>query len=77
MEKALKQDPEAAGGKVLSPKVSMHFRGEGSFRYYIIVKCPKGQRSRYVYYLDNFSRILLKDKADCVVNIDVNPYSFA
>ncbi|MBQ1228887.1 MAG: primosomal protein N', partial [Firmicutes bacterium] len=76
MEKALKQDPEAAGGKVLSPKVSMHFRGEGSFRYYIIVKCPKGQRSRYVYYLDNFSRILLKDKVDCVVNIDVNPYSF-
>lgn len=76
MEKALKQDPEAAGGKILSPKVSMHFRGEGSFRYYIIVKCPKGQRSRYVYYLDNFSRILLKDKVDCVVNIDVNPYSF-
>jgi integrase len=81
VEKALKQAGEegcmeAAGGKVLSPKVSMHFRGEGSFRYYIIVKCPKGQRSRYVYYLDNFSRILLKDKADCVVNIDVNPYSF-
>ena len=76
MENVLKKDAEAAGGKILSPKVSLHFRGEGSFRYYIIVKCPKGQRSRYVYYLDNFSKILLKDKSDCVVNIDVNPYSF-
>ncbi|MBQ4651014.1 MAG: primosomal protein N' [Firmicutes bacterium] len=81
MERALKQAAsegckEAGEGKVLSPKISGHFRGEGSFRYYIIVKCPKGQRSRYVFYLDNFSRILLKEKTDCVVNIDVNPYSF-
>jgi len=81
MEKALKQAAsegcsEAAGGKVLSPKVSLHFKGQDSFRYYIIVKCPKGQRSRYVFYLDNFSRILLKEKTDCIVNIDVNPYSF-
>lgn len=81
MEKALKQAGEegcreASCGKILSPKVSLNFKGKDSFRYYIIVKCPKGQRSRYVFYLDNFSKILLKDKVDCVVNIDVNPYSF-
>jgi len=67
---------EAAEGRILSPKESAHFRGEGSARYYLIIKCPKGQRNRYVYYLDSFSKILLKDKSDCVVNIDVNPYSF-
>ncbi len=81
MERALKQaeaegDTEAAKGKILSPKVSLSFKGKDSFRYYIIVKCPKGQRNRYVFYLDNFSNILLKEKVDCNVNIDVNPYSF-
>ena len=81
MEKALKQAEaegcaDAAKGKILSPKLSFNFKGKDSFRYYLIVKCPKGQRNRYIYYLDNFSKILLKDKVDCNVNIDVNPYSF-
>lgn len=62
--------------KVLSPKVALSFKGKDSFRYYVLIKCPKGERNRCVYYLDNFGRILLKDKVDCTVGIDVNPYSF-
>ena len=66
----------AEEGKVLPPKAAVGFRGKNSFRYYLIIKCPKGERGRYVYYLDNFSKILLKNKVDCTVGIDVNPYSF-
>lgn len=81
MEKALsgaakEGDLKAAEGKILSPKAAGGFRGRNSFRYYLIIKCPKGERGRYVYYLDSFSRILLKNKSDCTVGIDVNPYSF-
>ena len=63
----------AEEGKVLPPKAAVGFRGKNSFRYYLIIKCPKGERGRYVYYLDNFSKILLKNKVDCTVGIDVNP----
>ena len=62
--------------KVLSPKLALSFKGKDSFRYYVLIKCPKGERNRCVYYLDNFGRILLNDKVDCTVGIDVNPYSF-
>lgn len=62
--------------KVFSPKIALNFKGKDSFRYYVLIKCPKGERNRCVYYLDNYSKILLKDKVDCTVGIDVNPYSF-
>ena len=62
--------------KVLSPKVALSFKGKESFRYYVLIKCPKTERNRCVFYLDNFSKILLRDKVDCVLGIDVNPYSF-
>ena len=72
----LEGEKQAAGARILSPKVAMNFKGKDSFRYYVLIKCPKGERNRCVYYLDNFSRVLLKDKVDCTVGIDVNPYSF-
>ena len=62
--------------KVFSPKIALNFKGKESYRYYLLIKCPKAERNRCVFYLDNFSRILLKDKVDCVIGIDVNPYSF-
>ena len=61
-------------GQVLAPKVAVNFKGE-DFRYYILIKCPRGSRNQYIYYLDNFSQILLREKIDCNMNLDVNPYS--
>ncbi|MGN1414324.1 MAG: primosomal protein N' [Anaerovoracaceae bacterium] len=60
--------------QVLAPKVAIHFKGE-DFRYYILIKCPRGSRNQYIYYLGNFSQILLREKIDCNMNLDVNPYS--
>ncbi len=62
-------------GRILSPKLSTHFKGKDAFRHYIILKCPKGERNKYVYYLDEFSKIILEERINCNVNIDVNPYS--
>lgn len=81
MENALKTaaaqgDENAAQVKIFSPKVGVKFKDSNIFRNYLLIKCPKGERNRCVYYLDNFNRILIKDKMDCSLIIDVNPYSF-
>lgn len=60
--------------QVLTPRIAVNFKGE-DFRYYILIKCPRGSRNKYIYYLDNFGQILLKEKIDCNMNLDVNPYS--
>lgn len=67
--------------RVLSPKVSLSFKGKDSFRQYLIVKCPrnfetgKSERNRYMFYLENFEQILLSEKIDVNITVDVNPYS--
>ena len=67
--------------RVLSPKVSLGFKGKDSFRQYLIVKCPrsletgKSERNRYMFYLENFEQILLSEKIDVSITVDVNPYS--
>ena len=60
--------------QVLSPKIAVNFKGE-DFRYYLLIKCPRGERNRCMYYLENFSQILIQEKISCNINIDVNPYS--
>lgn len=61
--------------RILSPKVSASFKGKDSSRHYLIIRCPRGKRNEYVYDLDHFGQILLQDKTDCSMHIDVNPYS--
>ena len=60
--------------QILSPRVAVNFKGE-DYRYYILVKCPRGSRNQYMFYLDNFGDILIREKIPCNMNIDVNPYS--
>ncbi len=67
---------------VLSPKLSTGFKGKNSFRHYIIVKCPRNEqghgaseRNRYMYYLEDFARKLVDEKAPVNITVDVNPYS--
>lgn len=61
--------------QIFAPKLSSNFKGKDSFRYYILIKCPKGLRNKYIYYINCFGRRLVKDKIDCNLIIDVNPYS--
>lgn len=72
MENILDQE---ARKQILEPRISQNFKGKDSFRYYLFVKCPKGKRNEYVYYLDSFNNILIKERIDCNMDLDINPYS--
>ena len=76
MENAVSKGKERGAGRsqVLSPRIAVNFKGE-DYRYYILIKSPRGERNRNIYYLDNFNRILIREKNVCNMNIDVNPYS--
>ncbi len=60
---------------IFKPKLSFNFKGNDSFRYYILIKSQKGDRNKYIYYLRNFNRRILKNRDDISLIIDVNPYS--
>ena len=66
---------ENEADQIFAPKLSSHFKGKDSFRYYILIKCPKGQRNKYIHYIHGFGSELVKNKIDCNMTIDVNPYS--
>lgn len=65
----------ALAENVFKPKESYNFKGKDSFRYYILIKCPKGLRNKYVYYIRHFGERLKENKSSCNMLIDVNPYS--
>ena len=66
---------EGKGENIFAPKLSTNFKGKESFRYYILIKCPKGFRNKYIYYIDTFGEMLTGQKRRCSMIIDVNPYS--
>ena len=72
MERALGKELKK---EILEPRISQNFKGKDAFRYYLFIKCPKGQRNKYVYYLDSFNNILVKERVDCNMDLDINPYS--
>lgn len=76
MENAINSMGKDGDGKqqILAPRIAANFKGEDS-RYFILIKCPKGCRNQYIYYLENFNWILIKEKVNCNLNLDVNPYS--
>ena len=60
---------------IFDPKESNTFKGKESYRYYIFIKSPKGLRNKYVHCINSFGDNLIKNKIDCSMIIDVNPYS--
>ncbi|SCJ77526.1 Primosomal protein N' [uncultured Eubacterium sp.] len=66
---------EGEGENIFAPKLSTNFKGKDSFRYYILIKCPRGFRNKYIYYIDAFGEMLTVKKSKCSMIIDVNPYS--
>ncbi|MGI6211174.1 MAG: replication restart helicase PriA [Anaerovoracaceae bacterium] len=61
--------------RILAPKITENFKGQDSFRYHIMAKCPKGRRNEYIYYLQYFGELQRKHRTDVSMVIDVNPYS--
>ncbi len=71
----LKCPIENGAEQIFAPKLFTGFKGKDSFRYYILIKCPKGLRNQYIYYINSYGSGLVKQKIDCNMIIDVNPYS--
>jgi len=65
--------PEAE--KIFAPHITDSFKGQSSYRYHILIKCPKDARNKYIYYLTYFGDKIEQDKRGCAMTIDVNPYS--
>lgn len=63
------------GVNMLGPKAALNFKGKDSVRFYIMIKCPKNLRNKFVFYLEEFSKILINERIKCSMDIDVNPYS--
>ncbi len=63
------------GKQILAPKLATNFKGKDAMRYYLFIKCPKGERNKYVYYLESFNKLLVKERIDCSMDLDINPYS--
>ena len=61
--------------RIFSPRLSSHFKGKKSFRYYILIKSPKGLRNKYIYYIQQFGEEMVRSRKNCALTIDVNPYS--
>lgn len=75
--KAYMKEALGAGAEknILEPRVAMSFKGKDAVRFYLLIKCPKGERNKCVYYLENFNKIIIKEKLNCNMDLDVNPYS--
>ena len=71
----LKSPIDNEAEQIFAPKLSSHFKGKDSYRYYILIKCPKGLRNQYIHYIHSFGSEIVKQKIDCNLTIDVNPYS--
>lgn len=68
-------DKVEEGVNILGPKISINFKGKDSVRFYIMIKCPKNLRNKFVFYLEEFNKILINERIKCNMDIDVNPYN--
>ncbi|MEE0741258.1 MAG: primosomal protein N' [Emergencia sp.] len=59
---------------IFSPRLSYHFKGKDSFRYYILIKSGKGLRNQYIHYVRQFIDEQLQKEKALSITIDVNPY---
>ena len=41
----------------------------------MLIKCPKGERNKYVFYLESFKKKLIDEGIACSMDLDINPYS--
>lgn len=67
------KDFEALGGKILGPRESQGPKSREGFTYRLLLKCPKGQRNRFVFYLGTLSE-RMAGRGMSPISIDINPY---
>ena len=62
---------------IFKPAPAPLYKMSGTFRYNMLIKCPKGKRNTYSRYLEIIKKEALKDKKKKYnISVDINPYSF-
>ena len=72
--------PEEDRVNVFDPQQAYMSRVRDTYRYSLIIKCPRGSRQRYAGMIDILQEEetlrARKKKADFIAVVDINPYSF-
>lgn len=72
--------PEQDRANVLPPQQAYMSKIRNTYRYSLIIKCPRGSRKRYAGMLhilkEEDTARAKKKKADYIAVVDINPYSF-
>ncbi|MDO4869394.1 MAG: primosomal protein N' [Bacillota bacterium] len=70
--------PQAEAANVFPPQEAYMSRIRETYRYSLIIKCPKGKRHEYTGYIRTIKEEEKKSKKkkDYVAVVDINPYSF-
>lgn len=61
--------------KIHEPKGSIATGDKELLKYFILIKLPNKLRNEIVFYIDRFSRQLVKDRSSTTVLMDINPNS--
>ncbi len=75
LQYAKKLDSGILADRAFDLKEAITFKGNGSYRAYTIIKCPKGYRNKLMFSIDQFKDQLIEKRNDVNIIIDVNPYS--
>lgn len=67
---------EAEASNIFTPQEAPLNKIKDDYRYCLLIKCPKGRRKTYTEALSTLRLQMKVEKADYVVTIDMNPYSF-
>ena len=72
--------PEEDRVNVFDPQQAYMSRVRDTYRYSLIIKCPRGSRQRYAGMINILQEEetlrARKKKADFIAVVDINPYSF-
>ncbi len=60
--------------RIFLPVKTQNFIGKDSFRYHILIKCPRGYRNKYVQYLKFYGDKLFVSVTGVSMMLDINPY---
>ena len=76
-ERLLRECLGPRGGDLLGRKPAPIGKVSGKYRYYLVLKCPRGRRAEDTARIAAVQQRLLADpKNKCTISIDINPYSF-
>lgn len=59
---------------LFEPRLSSFISGNNKIKYYLLIKSPKENRNKYIYWAMAYKKNMVAKKQKCNLIIDVNPY---